>query len=223
MTILEMAAYVNGDVFTRECKPPVRCTPEMYARVVREAVSSETFEQVIGVVDTYDGFAMLEVDVAKSMPTSEREEMFYCLKNGGYSQDVPAKCLYVLRTLFNQYGSVSLALKALPANMFKVFFQKNYLNDCSMRDVIKSLIDPDYEPFTTANLRIKHEQYDEIYVIDQDMVALLPKDISSKLTDTDISRVTLTKQGLAVNGLVLRIMAGHYGAVNSTYDLRAVV
>lgn len=223
MTILEMAAYVNGDAFTRECKPPIRCTPEMYARVVKEAQASDTFQDVIKVVDTLQGFAMMEVDVVRSMPVSEREEMFYCLKNGGYCLDVPAKCIYVLKELHKQYSSVSLALKALPKNMFTVFFQKNYLNGCSMRDVIKSMIDPDYEPFTSANLRIKHKDYDEVYVIDQDMVALLPKDISNKLTDTDVSRITLTKQGLTVDGLVIRIMAGHFGAVNSTYDLRAVI
>lgn len=223
MTILEMAAYVNGDTFTRECKPPIRCTPEMYARVVQEAAASETYKDVIGVLDTAESFAIMETDVCRSMPKSEREEMFFCLKNGGYSPDVPAKCIYVLKTLFEKYGSVSLALKALPNHLFTIFFQKNYLNGCCMRDVIKSLIDSDYEPFTSANLRIKHKDYDEVYVLEQDMVALFPKDISNKLTDTDVSRISLDKRGLTVDGLVIRIMAGHYGAVNSIYDLRAVI
>lgn len=223
MTLLDFAPYVNGDAFTRECPAPVRCTPYMYDKVVKEAGASDTFSSVIQLIDSYEEFLSVEVDVAKSIPVSEREEMFYCLKNGGYSEDVPAKCIYIFKTLFAKYSSVSLALLALPKSMFTVFFQKNYLKDCTMRDVIKSLIDPDYEPFTTANLRIKHKNYDEVYVVDQDMVALLPKDISDKLTDTDISRMYLAKTGLTVDGLLVRCMAGHFGAINSTYDLRAVV
>lgn len=223
MTILEYAPYMNGDVFTRECPPPVRCTPYMYDKVVKEAGASDTFANVIGLIDSYKEFLEVEVDVANSIPPSEREEMFYCLKNGGYSDAVPAKCIYIFKTLFAKYGSVSLALKALPQSMFTVFFQKNYLKDCTMRDVVKSLVDADYEPFTTANLRIEHTDYDEIYIIETDMVALLPKSISHVLTDQDISRITVDKCGLQVNGLYLRFMANHFGAINSTYDLRAVV
>lgn len=35
MIIIEMAPYINGDLYTRECVPPVRCTPEMFAKVVK--------------------------------------------------------------------------------------------------------------------------------------------------------------------------------------------
>lgn len=223
MTILEMAPYVNGDTFTRECTSPIRCTPEMYARAVKEAASSMTFANTINLIEDYRDFDYIEPDVSQIFPVSEKEEMFYCLKNGGYSPTVPAKCLYVLKTLFKKYGSVSLALKSLNKDTFTVFFQKNYLQDCCMRDVIKSCVDPDYEPFTPSRLRLCHDTYDEILVCEKDMVALLPKSLSARLTDRDLGDITLTKEGLAIKGLILRIMGEYYGACNSIYDLRELV
>lgn len=223
MTILEMAAYVNSDTFTRECNAPVRCTPEMYAKVVKEAAASKSFATTISKLQSYRDFVELEPDIAYNFPVSEREEMFYCLKNGGYSPDVPAKCLYVLKHLYEKYNSVSIALKALNNSMFTIFFQKNYLNNCTMRDVIKSYVDPDYEPFTASRLRLEHKDYDEVLVVETDMVALIPKDVSKKLTDSDLDNLSMTKNGLAVNGLLLRFMANHYGACNSNYDLRRLV
>lgn len=223
MTILEMAPYINGDAFTRECKAPIRCTPEMYARVVKEAACNDSFERVLSMIEDYRDFAELMPDIARVFPVSEREEMFYCLKNGGYSPAVPAKCIYILRTLFKEHGSISLALKALSKDALTIFFQKNYLDGCSLRDVIKSMVDPDYEPFTPARLRIQHKDYDEVLVQSKDMVALLPKNLSMRLTEKDLEGIELTKDGLAVNGLLLRIMGEYYGACNSIYDLRRLV
>lgn len=223
MTILEMAPYINGDIFTRECKSPIRCTPEMYARVVKEAACNDSFQKVLSIIDDYRDFAELMPDIARVFPVSEREEMFYCLKNGGYSPAVPAKCIYILRTLFAKHGSVSLALKALGKDTITIFFQKNYLDNCTLRDVIKSMVDPDYEPFTPARLRIQHKDYDEVLVQSKDMVALLPKNLSMRLTEKDLEGIELTKDGLAVNGLLLRIMGEYYGACNSIYDLRRLV
>lgn len=223
MTITEMAPYVYGDIFTRESPAPARCTPAMYKKVVEAASTSGTYSRTIELIDDYKDFLYLEPDIANIFPASEREEMFYCLKNGGYCNDVPAKCIYVLKTLFAKYGSVSLALKALNVNTFKVFFQKNYLNDCTMRDVIKNFVDPDYEPLTETNMRIRHKDYDEVLVLEQDMVALLPKVISGRLADTDLPKITMEQDGLAVDGLLLRFMGGYYGAVNSKYDYRGLV
>jgi hypothetical protein len=92
-----------------------------------------------------------------------------------------------------------------------------------MRDVFKNFVDPDYEPLTAANLRIKHKNYDEVLVLQQDMVALLPKEVSERLSDRDLSDIVLTKDGLSVQGLLLRFMGGHYGGTNSIYDLRGLV
>lgn len=223
MTISEMAPYMNGDMYTRECKAPSRCTPQMYEKVVELAASSKSFASMISMIEDYRDFMHLEPDIANLFPISEREEMFFCLKNGGYCTDVPAKCIYTFKKLFDQYGSVSIALKALPVNTFKVFFQKNYLNNCTMRDVIKNFIDPDYEPLSAARLRLSHDTYDEVLVLEKDMIALLPKDIASKLSDKDLAGITLGKDGLEIDGLLLRFMGGHYGAINSNYDLRRLV
>ena len=164
-----------------------------------------------------------EPDISNMFPKSEREEMFYCLKNNGYSPNVPGKCIYLFKTLTAKYGSASLALKALPNAYLTILFQKNYLEGCTVRDVIKSFADPEYEPFTPAKLRIQHKDYDEIYVASEDMVALVPKDISAKIADSDIPQIELGKKGLEVSGLELRFMANHYGAINSFYDLRELI
>lgn len=56
MTIIEMAPYINGDLYTRECVPPVRCTPEMFAKVVKAAAASDTYERTIEVIESYKNF-----------------------------------------------------------------------------------------------------------------------------------------------------------------------
>lgn len=223
MIILEFAPYVNGDLYTRECKAPARCTQHLYEKVVAAAAASEECKKIVSLTNSYMDFMYMMPDVANLFPLTEREEMFYCLKNGGFCPDVPAKCICVLKELYAQTGSVSLALKSLPSNMFKVFFQKNYLNNCTMRDVIKSFIDPDYEPFTTSMLRLKHKDYDEVYVLQTDMVAFLPKKLSAVIADTDIHKIVMGENGLEIDGLLLRQLGGYYGACNSNYDLRALV
>lgn len=223
MTIMEMAPYIYGTEFTRECSNPVRCTPYMYDKVIDAASCSDDYEGLMKHIFDYRDFVEMAPDISRLFPVSEREEMFYCLKNGGYCEDVPAKCIYVLKEGYNKYDSATLALKATPAPLLKIFFQKNYFNNCTMRDVIKNFIDPDYEPLTPSNLRIKHEMYHEIYVASQDMVALVPPSISEKLSDRDLADITLGKDGLEIKGLLLRMMGGYYGACNSTYDLRLLV
>lgn len=223
MKITEMAPYVFGDTFTRSVQAPTRCTPSLFEKVVEAASESSTYSDTIDMIYNVKDFVYLHPDIANIFPASEKEEMFYCLKNGGYCEDVPAKCIFVFKTLFNWYGSASIALKCLTANTFKVFFQENYLNNCTMRDVIKNFVDPDYEPLTESNLRIRHETYDEVLVLSTDMVALLPKDISNILSDADIAKIILGKNGLEIDGLLLRFMGGHYGACNSIYDLRRLV
>ena len=220
MTLLEMEPYITGRAFTRKCQAPARCTPEMFSLVCSEAAASDTCAKVLEIVERYQDF---EPDISNMFPKSEREEMFYCLKNNGYSPNVPGKCIYLLKTLTAKYGSASLALKALPNAYLTILFQKNYLEGCTVRDVIKSFADPEYEPFTPAKLRIQHKDYDEIYVASEDMVALVPKDISAKIADSDIPQIELGKKGLEVSGLELRFMANHYGAINSFYDLRELI
>lgn len=223
MTLLEMEPYITGRAFTRECQAPARCTPEMFSLVCSEAAASDTCAKVLKIVERYQDFMDFEPDISNMFPKTEREEMFYCLKNNGYSPNVPGKCIYLLKTLTAKYGSASLALKALPNAYLTILFQKNYLEGCTVRDIIKSFADPEYEPFTPAKLRIQHKDYDEIYVASEDMVALVPKDISAKIADSDIPQIELGKKGLEVSGLELRFMANHYGAINSFYDLRELI
>ena len=114
MTLLEMEPYITGRAFTRECHAPARCTPEMFSLVCSEAAASDTCAKVLEIVERYQDFMDFEPDISNMFPKSEREEMFYCLKNNGYSPNVPGKCIYLLKTLTAKYGSASLALKALP-------------------------------------------------------------------------------------------------------------
>lgn len=223
MTLLDMTPYITGDLFTRECASPVRCTPSMLAKAVAEAEVSETFNVSIKYIESYQDFVMMEPDIGAQFPKSEREEIFYCLKNKGYSPAVPARCIYVMKTLYEKYGSASIALKALNKNLFTIFFQKNYMDGYTMRDVIKTFCDPEYEPFTVSRLRVQHKDYDEVYIASTDMVALLPKPISQRIQDVDIPKIIVTKYGLELDGYVLRQLAGYYGAVNSTYDLRGLI
>ena len=103
MTLLEMEPYITGRAFTRECQAPARCTPEMFSLVYSEATASDTCAKVLEIVERYQDFMDFEPDISNMFPKSEREEMFYCLKNNGYSPNVPGKCIYLLKTLTAKY------------------------------------------------------------------------------------------------------------------------
>ena len=81
MTLLEMEPYITGRAFTRECQAPARCTPEMFSLVCSEAAASDTCAKVLEIVERYQDFMDFEPDISNMFPKSEREEMFYCLKN----------------------------------------------------------------------------------------------------------------------------------------------
>ena len=223
MTILEMYPYIMGEVYTRDRHEPSRFDNKIWAVVRTRVADSETFDYTIKNVQTCSDFMKLQPDIAEAIPRSLQEEMFYSLKLGFYSPEVPAKCIYIMKTLFEKHGSFSLALKALPVSTFNLFFQTRYFSGVTMRDIAKTFCDPDFEPFSPSKLRLKHKDYDEVYVASEDMVALLPKAISEKLTDTDLPRIVKEKTDLMIDGLKLRQMGQYFGAVNSTYDLRELI
>lgn len=223
MTILEMYPYIMGEVYTRDRHEPSRFDNKIWAVVRNRVADSETFDYTIKNVQTCSDFMKLQPDIAEAIPRSLQEEMFYSLKLGFYSPEVPAKCIYIMKTLFEKHGSFSLALKALPVSTFNLFFQTRYFSGVTMRDIAKTFCDPDFEPFSPSKLRLKHKDYDEVYVTSEDMVALLPKAISEKLTDTDLPRIVKEKTDLMIDGLKIRQMGQYFGAVNSTYDLRELI
>lgn len=224
MKLIEMEPYVNGIEFTRTCKEPVRCDPEILERALTTLSGIRDSDKIVSVCEIPRDFYYFLPDLEKIVPKSQQEEIYYSIKNHGYSPVVPAKCVYYFSTLYKKYGSLNLALKALRSRDLNVFFQKGYLADgYSMRDVFCTLFDREYECFAPHKRRIKHRTFDEVYVEKTDMVALLPKDISQALSDRDLERLEVGPNGLKIDDFTLRFLAGHYGAINSIYDLRDVI
>lgn len=224
MLLVDMAPYIIGRAFSRDAKPPIRCTSEMFQRALEVAACSDTFAATVQYCETPKDFYRLEPDIEAFIPLSEREEVFYCLKNEMYSPAVPAKCIYYIKKIYNMYNIPSLVWKCLPVATLTIFFQGNYLDQgLTLKDVINSFCDSNYVPLSTQNLSSKIKDGTEIYVPNTDMVAVVPTNIANKLSYDDLHKVQYVTEGVSVGDSPIRFMSGYHGACRSAYDLRTLV
>lgn len=222
-TIPELAPYIRGEKYTGE-----------YAGAIINADAITTFCDLLGSSMTasvtlescehYKDFYTIEADFRHYILPADRANCFYAAKNGNYSRQIPPFCQYMIKKAWEQYKIPNLILKVIPAPVLEEFFQKGYLTGgITMHDVICNVACEEYNEFTQTRLRNNFGSCTELYIEETDMVAVVPKSIGQALDDDTLRRVTPTEYGLAVNGLLLRTMCGYTGAINSTYDLRALI
>jgi hypothetical protein len=122
------------------------------------------------------------------------------------------------------YGIPNLLFKVVPTAAIKKFCEEGYfMGGLSLRDVVCNVCTEEYVPLSFYHPKNKLKDFSEIYVQSADMVAAVPHAIAEGLDDASISAINVTPNGMEVNGMLLRTMANHVGAVNSIYDLREVL
>lgn len=222
-TIPELATYIRGEKFTGEFTG---------ASINADAIS--TFSDLLGSSMTakvtldscehYKDFYSIEVDFKHYINAADRENCFYAAKNGNFSRQVPPFCQYMIKKAWDAYKIPNLIPKIIPSPVLSTFFQKGYLSGgITLHDAICNIACEEYNEFTPTRLRNNFGRYTELYIEETDMVSVVPKSIGQSLDDDTLRRVSPTEYGLAVNGILLRTMCGYTGAINSTYDLRALI
>lgn len=227
-TLLELAPFIEGRAFTSEALSFQRGDAEIQSTfnnmLADDAVAKQQFDQL----EDYKDFFATEPDFDYYIPKAYHEECFYTAKNGAMYFEVPAKCLYLLRQCYEAVHEIpNLIFKVAPVNEMTKWFSRDYfLNGLSMKDVIKNLINPDYEPLSSSKLRNAVETpnpFTEIYITQTDMVAAVPNDIAKALNDENILNIKVLPSGLCIDKHYLRTYGNRFGAINSVYDLRDLI
>ena len=149
-------------------------------------------------------------------------ELFYQSKLGYYIEGVPSKVVYILHkalkalgtdtpntTLYSVYGIL------LPFAYDKYKHKDKELN---LLDIVYTVFKHKFEPLTN-----KRKSYgDEFYLYDDNLIAILPKDIQEQVKGKDIKFDK--KLGLYIEDgdskSLLRLMNGRIGVTRNDLDLR---
>lgn len=217
--------YITGKQFTPSSKETVRLDEsvlKLFSEMVEgDPVAKPIFEKC----DIANEFYETMVDFKHWIPKEQRAEVFYAYKNGEYNINVPSLCVFTLKRAWEKcYGIPNLITKVLPNQTLTIMCSKGYLGEgVCLRDVICSTCTNEYTPLSNMHPKNKLSKGTEIYILSTDMVAVVPDDVASQLSDEAIRCIEYTPKGLMLGKRLLRTMGGHYGIINSVYDLRELV
>lgn len=224
MTIVDMAPYIMGRMFTREMKAPYRCDMNLYKETCNRVMNSSTASFNLRLCEVSKQFYDMEPDIAHFVPKEARDEIFFAMKNGFASPVVPARGIYLIMKAYDLYKIPNLIFKLIPKAELNCMFQQNYVGSgYTLRDVVCSLCSPTYVPLAEGRYKVPFGKFFEVYIPNTDMVAVLPSDIANALEYTDIRNIECDKQGLKLGDKYIAFMCNHIGAGDSNYDLRTFI
>lgn len=163
-------------------------------------------------------------NLLNSATMEEATDMFYACKLGFMSPIIPSEYLYWLDKCYRKYTIANLIPKLMPERLLTNLFKEGFiLGGFSLRDIIKSLFDAEYEPVSITNYKAPCTGGYELYIEATDMICAVPMDIGDMLTQKDIEALYVDKFGVKLKDIYLRTSLDYYGGVNSTYDLRRLI
>lgn len=224
MTLLELEPYIMGSKYTRDVREPYRGDIELFDRINSLVQRSSTAASNVKLYEIPKEFYEAEPDIAAFVPREAKEEIFFALKNGFISEEVPAKCIYMIRKAFNLYKIPNLIFKLIPEKEYTIFFQKGYLkNGLTIRDVICNFCDKRFTPISSGKLCVPLGDYMELYIQEKDMVAVVPSAITNCLSHEDILNLKVDDYGIKIADKYIKFLADYNGACESIYDLRTLI
>ena len=231
-TLIDLYPYVMGKSHFAEVKVRARLDQDYLKLFVNMLSEDQVAQKYFEVLMVHEDFYNTLVDFNHFIPPEQQAEVFYAAKLGRGYREIPSFCAYILDLAWKQCNGIpNLIPKVLSGTHLRKFCGEGYLlGGLSLHDAICNVCTDQYMPFNSVNTKnlIKAKTTDEldfyeIYIRESDMVAAVPKSIGDVLTDSTISKISVTPNGLFVGGQYIRTMANHLGVINSIYDLREVI
>ena len=227
MDLLELNKILSGDYSgCAEIKKPI---PKIEVSDVTEFLSvfsvDEYIKSVFDSTENYKQFFEAVPWIKECFETGKAKELFYAAKNGILYDGVPPTVVFLFKKALStwEYKYVNLALSRIEKKMLTPYLKSGVLpDDVTYKDVLDNLIGKTCKLITSGNPRVDVEGVTELYVPNIDMVALVPTEMITDLTDlSDLNAVEYDKVlGLTVKGQPIRIMAGRVGLTKNDLDLR---
>lgn len=224
MKITEYAPYILGEVTTRQgLVEPYRLTTERFNEYFDIFAKSRTADQVMRVCESSKAFFYVEDTLKRYVSKEERDEFFFSIKNGFFYEGVPSISLYKILKAYNLYKLPNLIFKIFSKTACDVFFTDNHLsNDICWRDIICNVISDSYKPVTDVDVKVRYEDFSEVYIAADDMIAAIPNEIADSLSFEDIKGLHSECGSLRnANGQSLCAVGESYIAC-PTFDLRRI-
>lgn len=227
MLITEANDYIYGRKFTGEIKrEPFRGSEEFLLNAKRTIEKHPTAKENLRLINHHKVFFAQEPDLANDVPKQQQEEFFYGLKLGYISPVIPARVLHILDICANKYGSCNFLLKLLNDKDIERLFSKGYIKEgFCLYDIICSLHTQNYKPLESGTLIAPNKEFYDMYIVETDMVAIIPERLKEKLNPEDIRRIKVDDKthNLMLGDKNLYELANYIGISESTYDLRNLI
>ena len=223
LTLPELEPYVMGKMFTGDAKRPVYLEENDVVEFMTMLEQFPVAKEVFNLCEAPTDFYYMCPEFAKKYKSTDKwSELFYAAKNGGIYRSIPAYCVYLLRKAWAECNGIpNLILKVLPLKALNMFLQKDYfLGGLSLYDAICNVCTSDYQPIAINRLKIKHDDFYELYIKCTDMVAAVPAPIAEILPDSSLEKIEVSAKDMLIDGKPIRTLCSYVGAINSTYDLR---
>lgn len=220
-----LSPYILGKKYFGKAKNVTRGNPEILSKFLTLLEADPIAKEFFNAYNISSDFYNTMIDFKHFIPKEHRDEVFYAAKVGKMYREVPAFCVYILEKAWEQCnGMPNLLFKVIPIQAIKKFCEEDYfLGGLSLRDVICNICCEDYSPVSFYSPKNKVGNFTELYIPSADMVAAVPNSIADCLDDNSVTQIVLGTNGLEIHGKLLRTMANHVGAINSTYDLRELL
>lgn len=223
LTLSELAPYISGKQFTGEVSIP-RGSEEILKKFLTMLEEDDIAKECFNAYEYAKDFYKSMPDFAHFIPKELHQECFYAAKNGAMYKEIPALCVYMLRKAYEACNGIpNLIPKVIPSNVLNEWCKKGYFAGITLQDAICNVCNAKYKPLSKSYLKNVVDDFVEIYIESEDMVAAVPIKLAEQLDESSIKRIELTENGLAVDGVLLRTLCNYVGAINSYYDLRKLI
>lgn len=150
------------------------------------------------------------------------QELFYRNKLGYYIDGIPSKVVYILQKAIKELGTENpnTTLYSVYGILLPFAYNKyeHKGEQLDLLDIVYAVFKHKFEPLTNRRKSCN----DEFYVYDENLIAILPKDIQEQVKGKDIKFDK--KLGLYIEDgeskSLLRLMNGRIGVTMSDFDLR---
>lgn len=224
LTLLELEPYICGKKFTGKANKPILLTSAVndFRKYLAQYPNAKS---VFDLTEMASDFYKLCPDFVHYFDKDIRLEVYYAAKIGGYYKGIPCYCAYMLKKAFAEVEEIpNLIPKVLPLPVLEQFLREDYfLGGLTLRDAICNVCTPNYTPLSEHKLTVKHDSFYEVYIRDTDMVAAIPSTLMDIIPEEELCNIVVKGKDMYLHDHPVRTLGGYVGAINSCYDLRALL
>lgn len=178
------------------------------------------FKRTESAAEFFEAYELFDRSFSKIL----QEDVFYGSKLGYYFEGVPCRLTYLLKKAVVGNPTPSIALQSISMLAWGSFLKAGFLPEgIKIKDVLDAVYGAETVLIDYLQMRVRHEEFSEIYVGNVDRICLLPNRIADTLNIEDLQEIRyVPKVGVCVGKEPLRTFGGCNGLTLDEFDLRYV-